>query len=1026
MKNVKKQIVLIICILLLACLFACNRVPDETETDAGEQEPTVVLEHEHDFCVLQYDADYHWYRCKTCAATNGKEEHKRAGTQCEGECGMRYPSEGLRFTLLEDNTYCLSGMGICFDEEIYVAETYNGLPVTSVGENAFKNNSFVEFVEFAENSHVKRIEKEAFRGSNVSYVELPDSVEYIGEYAYAYCSSLGDVVFGKGLRTIGDYAFAYCEHLSEPEISEEVNVGNNAFLLKAISPLKKPVVSIKDNTATWAQVTGAQSYEYTVFGTEGEVISIGTTSAEDRMVAMKEGQSIIVVAKGANVYLSDSEPSDRKTCVLDFLGKIKKSLKSIEGIGEIYNSVENLLSVDVSAGAYFRQGEEIHDILAVAKANLCADDFGALAEVDIDGQRGVGLTYSNHILYVDDIIDEFFIDVSGLAPGEYSVIKRLILNMQKKWKFDISTSTQQINDLIDMIGGPLVEFGLDTLLDIRSTEDGREMSFGVTCGTMSALFSILEMIPNMPDMNKLIGDLVRTLRDPFLRLILPGLNSFEIDWLDWTYLKDRIKNADPKASPFRLILTYDKDLILNGVKADLDLSAIDKEKLDYAVGINVSINLFSVTEKATILAPKGFEAKELVVDLGGFLNMRDVGADAEVILHLSDMFKSNTSTIVTAKVDVEKEKGGPRAVLPMYIGQEGFYADFEPVCKLFGVQAKEMKYKREWGFSLVDFINELALSEETVEYAAYGGGGTQNATIVFDGEEIDFLTWFNAFIFGNLDDIRDAGDSLLDDKMPVILSIIYNWILRPFVQTYAFPPTEEEWVDMIRDFHQLYSKVKIEGTLGDVFLNLLKIHRDNEDDFYKAVRFQDEETLGVNIINPRGHEDEPSLFKYLSHFVWIPTVVNGIRYYGVMGDVSNPKQLVEWLYSSAMEVPVGLFQNDSMHTLMQNLLGDYIGEDIVANGVYAEMVGKVKVDEFNSYAINGQLTFRRNQYDKDGYFSAYVGFGARDATDSYIEPFDLSEFVTFDSRDTTDFEFNIRHMGIELFLKIFGLEGQLE
>lgn len=63
----------------------------------------------------------------------------------------------------------------------------------------------------------------AFYGKSISSITLPDSTMFIGEYAFAYCSSLASIHIPENVDTILDYAFLgdysltiYCEANSQP------------------------------------------------------------------------------------------------------------------------------------------------------------------------------------------------------------------------------------------------------------------------------------------------------------------------------------------------------------------------------------------------------------------------------------------------------------------------------------------------------------------------------------------------------------------------------------------------------------------------------------------------------------------------------------------------------------------------------------------------------------------------------------------------------------------------------------------
>ena len=114
-------------------------------------------------------------------------------------------SEGLEYTLLEDDTYEVSGIGTCTDTDIVIPETYNGKAVTMIGESAFYN---------------------CYR---LTSVEIGDSVTMIGESAFDYCRSLTSVVIPDSVTSIGNYAFNGCYKLVEVvNKSPYITVGKGA------------------------------------------------------------------------------------------------------------------------------------------------------------------------------------------------------------------------------------------------------------------------------------------------------------------------------------------------------------------------------------------------------------------------------------------------------------------------------------------------------------------------------------------------------------------------------------------------------------------------------------------------------------------------------------------------------------------------------------------------------------------------------------------------------------------------------
>ena len=108
-------------------------------------------------------------------------------------------SKGLEFTLNDDGkSYSVSGIGSCTDTNIVIPNTYNGMPVTSIGDWAFDGCS------------------------SLTSIVIPDSVTSIGNRAFCYCSSLTSIVIPNSVTSIGWSAFYDCSSLTNIEIPDSV------------------------------------------------------------------------------------------------------------------------------------------------------------------------------------------------------------------------------------------------------------------------------------------------------------------------------------------------------------------------------------------------------------------------------------------------------------------------------------------------------------------------------------------------------------------------------------------------------------------------------------------------------------------------------------------------------------------------------------------------------------------------------------------------------------------------------------
>lgn len=117
-------------------------------------------------------------------------------------------SQGLEFVSINGGeSYEVSGIGTCKDENIVIPSKYKGKPVVSIGEYAFND-------------------------SDIRRVKIPDSVETIKRGAFYKCGALVSVSIGNGVSSIGDYAFCDGIRLTSISLGRNVSsIGENAFTL---------------------------------------------------------------------------------------------------------------------------------------------------------------------------------------------------------------------------------------------------------------------------------------------------------------------------------------------------------------------------------------------------------------------------------------------------------------------------------------------------------------------------------------------------------------------------------------------------------------------------------------------------------------------------------------------------------------------------------------------------------------------------------------------------------------------------
>ena len=142
-------------------------------------------------------------------------------------------SEGLEYKLNEDGLgYTVVGIGTCTNTELVIPKTHNGLPVTSIGDEAFYNCS------------------------SLTSVTIPDSVTSIGYGAFIFCSSLTSIEIPNSVTSIGNSAFYNCISLTYTEYNNGKYLGNseNPYVV---------LMDVMDTTATDFTIPNTTKIIYT-------------------------------------------------------------------------------------------------------------------------------------------------------------------------------------------------------------------------------------------------------------------------------------------------------------------------------------------------------------------------------------------------------------------------------------------------------------------------------------------------------------------------------------------------------------------------------------------------------------------------------------------------------------------------------------------------------------------------------------------------------------------------------------------
>ena len=167
-------------------------------------------------------------------------------------CGEDSGSE-LKFRLLDNGTYEVSGYKNSEITEVVIPAEYKGKPVSSIGDKAFYDANEMQRLEIPDG--IEHIGAYAFEYcEELKEVSIPDSVVSMGEGAFKSCACLIEITlpehltsipkfgfrdcydlrtitFPENLKSIGDYSFDHCENLARIAIPEGVEtIGIEAFV----------------------------------------------------------------------------------------------------------------------------------------------------------------------------------------------------------------------------------------------------------------------------------------------------------------------------------------------------------------------------------------------------------------------------------------------------------------------------------------------------------------------------------------------------------------------------------------------------------------------------------------------------------------------------------------------------------------------------------------------------------------------------------------------------------------------------
>ena len=113
--------------------------------------------------------------------------------------------DDLFYYPIEDGeAYAVGGLGLPQGaKRIEIPETFDGIPIVAICEEAFITQTHLESLV------------------------MPDSIKYIGSYAFSGCINLTALQISSGIEFIGEFAFEGCDKLKFTEYENALYLGNN-------------------------------------------------------------------------------------------------------------------------------------------------------------------------------------------------------------------------------------------------------------------------------------------------------------------------------------------------------------------------------------------------------------------------------------------------------------------------------------------------------------------------------------------------------------------------------------------------------------------------------------------------------------------------------------------------------------------------------------------------------------------------------------------------------------------------------
>ena len=209
----------------------CNHVMTETIPATGHsfsQKSDYAYHWEECFCGEITNKKAHtygdWIIIKEATCTTGGSGY-RVCTECGHEEGFNSSAVGHTYDDgIEKDSYIVYTCTKCGDSYTEFAFTYSTLADGTLSITGYKGTkTYVTVPSEIDGRQVTAISTGAFQENNlITHISIPDSVTYIGDYAFAGCENLVSVILPNNITSLENSTFSGCQNLADIIIPDSV------------------------------------------------------------------------------------------------------------------------------------------------------------------------------------------------------------------------------------------------------------------------------------------------------------------------------------------------------------------------------------------------------------------------------------------------------------------------------------------------------------------------------------------------------------------------------------------------------------------------------------------------------------------------------------------------------------------------------------------------------------------------------------------------------------------------------------